>query len=139
MYQSISSIKHLFFSFSSDFFLYQLDFCLLIYSSLELSVAFHLASEFLFFVLFQMLWMLVTVNKAKFLLRKILLTFSKIYALEWILVTVYKNEFTSWKTLITFKCSPIWPFTFAIIFFSEESSIVIKETRTKISYFLCVY
>ena len=42
--------------------------------------------SFCFFVLFRLLWILVTVNKAKFLLRKTLLTFSKIPALGWMLV-----------------------------------------------------
>ena len=48
-----------------------------------------------FFVLFRMQWMLVTVNKARFSLRKTLLTFSKISAMR---CAVYKIEFAPWKT-----------------------------------------
>ena len=47
---------------------------------IEFSITFHLVSEFLFFVLFRILWMLASVNKAKFLVRK---TFNKIPALLW--------------------------------------------------------
>ena len=45
--------------------------------SLESSVTFHLVLEFLFFVLFRILWMLATVNEAKFSLRKTLATLVK--------------------------------------------------------------
>ena len=69
---------------------------------------------FLFFVLFQLMWMLVIVNKANSSLQKGLLTFSKISTLGWMLVTVCKTEFTSWKTLITFTCTLICPLTSAI-------------------------
>ena len=44
----------------------------------ESSVTFYLDLEFLSFLLFGMLWMLVTVNKAKCSLRKTVITFSKI-------------------------------------------------------------
>ena len=44
----------------------------------------HLVSEFLFFVLFRMLRMLVTVSKAKFSLRRTLITFSKIPSECWL-------------------------------------------------------
>ena len=40
-------------------------------------IGFYLVSEFLFFVLFQRLWMLVTVNKAKFSPQETSITFSK--------------------------------------------------------------
>ena len=53
-------------------------------------------------MLFQTLWMLVvTLNKTKFSLRKILLNFSKISVFGWMLVIVRKIEFTSWQILIT--------------------------------------
>ena len=73
----------LFFSFSSDFFVYQLDSSVFwpvwVFSFLLLSI---LGSscfiEFLFIVLFRTLGMLVNVNKAKFSPRKILIIFSRI-------------------------------------------------------------
>ena len=95
MYHSNSCIKHLFFSFPSDVFTLSPWFiCLLSCSSLKLSVAshfvFHLVSDFLFFVLFWMQWIQVTVNKAIFLLRK---TFSKIPVSGTLCI-----QSTSWKT-----------------------------------------
>ena len=80
MYQSNSCIKHLFFYFPSDFFTLSTWFlCCLTRLSLEFPVAFHLVfhfvSDYLFFVLSWMYWILVTVNKAMFSLWK---TFSKI-------------------------------------------------------------
>ena len=57
------------------------------YSFESFLTAFHLFSEFLFPVLFLVLWMLVTVGKVKFSLQKILITFNKIPALLQILVT----------------------------------------------------
>ena len=59
IHQSISCIEHLFISFSSDFFIYQLDF-FVFWSvwALTFSVAFDIVPEFLFFFLFfRMLWM----------------------------------------------------------------------------------
>ena len=50
----------------------------------------YFVSEFLFFVLFRMNWMLVTVNKVKFSLRKTFIIFSNIPAKE---CSVYKTEF----------------------------------------------
>ena len=48
-----------------------------------------------FFVLFQMQWTLVTVNKARFSLRKTVVTFSEISTMR---CAVYKIEFAPWKT-----------------------------------------
>ena len=107
MCQSISCTEHLSFSvrvlYSATRFL-----SLLTCFSLEFSVAFHLVSEFLFFVLFWMLWMLVTVNNALFSLWKTLITFSKIPTLGWMLVILCKMKFASRKILITFTCSLIY-------------------------------
>ena len=102
MYQSISSIEHLFFSFPSDFFIINpICLCFDLFEScshsLESYVAFHFVSEFLFFVLFCIMWMLTTVNKAKFSLRKILITLVK--SRPWlgrmlaIQISVKKNNF----------------------------------------------
>ena len=44
---------------------------------IEFSITFHLVSEFLFFVLFRILWMLASVNKAKFLVQKTLITLTR--------------------------------------------------------------
>ena len=68
-------------------------------TNLESSVAFHLASKFLFFVLFWMLSMLVTVNKAKFSLQKTVIAFSKF--------PLYKTEFKSWKTIYARLLPPL--------------------------------
>ena len=80
MYQSNSCIKHLFFSFSSDFFTLSTRFlCRLTRLSLEFFVVFHFVfhfvSDYLLFVLSWMQWMLVTVSKTIISLWK---TFSKI-------------------------------------------------------------
>ena len=90
-----SCTEHLFFSFPSDFFIYQLDFSVF---SIAFHFAFHSISEFLFSVLFWILWMLVTVNKATFSLWKKLITLSKFLIMGW---AVWKIGFTSWKTFIT--------------------------------------
>ena len=128
MCQSISCTEHLSFSvrvlYSATRFL-----SLLTCFSLEFSVAFHLVSEFLFFVLFWMLWMLVTVNNALFSLWKTLITFSKIPTLGWMLVILCKMEFASRKILITFTCSLICSLTSAIIIFSEAHGMSCFHTR----------
>ena len=62
VYQSISSFEHLF-HFSSDFCTYQVDFS--VFWALNLLYHLPFFFEFLIFVYFQMLWMLVTVNKVK--------------------------------------------------------------------------
>ena len=82
MYQSISFIKHHFFLFfqtslfinliSQSFDMFE--FC----TALNLLLGtFYLVWEFPFFVLFQMLWMPVTVNKATFSSQKTLINSSK--------------------------------------------------------------
>ena len=128
MCQSISCTEHLSFSirvlYSATRFL-----SLLTCFSLEFSVAFHLVSEFLFFVLFWMLWMLVTVNNALVSLWKTLITFSKIPTLGWMLVILCKMKFASRKILITFTCSLICPLTSAIIIFSEAHGMSCFHTR----------
>ena len=82
--KSISFIEHLFFSFPLHYFIYQLNFSVFwlawVSCSHESSLTFYLVLEFLVFVLFRMLWMLFNVNKAKFSLRKTMITFSKILA-----------------------------------------------------------
>ena len=97
MYQSNSFIEHVFFFIRllSTRFLSLLT-CL----SLEFYGAFHFGFHPVwissnFFVLFRMQWMLVTVNKARFSLRKTLVTFSEISAMR---CAVYKIEFAPWKT-----------------------------------------
>ena len=80
MYQPNSCIKHFFFYFPSNFFTLSTWFLsCLTRLSLEFPVAFHsvfhLVSDYLFFILSWMQWMLVTVNKSMFSLWK---TFSKI-------------------------------------------------------------
>ena len=128
MCQSISCTEHLSFSvrvlYSATRFL-----SLLTCFSLEFSVAFHLVSEFLFFVLFWVLWMLVTLNNALFSLWKTLITFSKIPTLGWMLVILCKMKFASRKILITFTCSLICPLTSAIIIFSEAHGMSCFHTR----------
>ena len=113
MCKSIYSIEHLLFSFPSDLFIYQLDFSFFwpvwhLSLAQRLTSAFHLVSEFLYFVLFRMLWMLVTVDKTKFSLWKI-------PAFGWI---SHKIECTSWKGLGTFTCS----LTSVIIIFSKAKA-----------------
>ena len=81
-YRSNSCIDHLFLLFFQTFFhLSNSVLCLLTCMSFEFSVVLHigfyLVSEFLFFALFQRLWMLVTVNKAKFSPQETSITFSK--------------------------------------------------------------
>ena len=81
-YRSNSCIDHLFLLFRHTFFyLSTALLCLLTCLSLKVAVAFHigfyLVAKLLFFVLFQMLWVLVTLNKAKFLPQQTLITFSK--------------------------------------------------------------
>ena len=128
MCQSISCTEHLSFSirvlYSATRFL-----SLLTCFSLEFSVAFHLVSEFLFFVLFWVLWMLVTLNNALFSLWKTLITFSKIPTLGWMLVILCKMKFASRKIFITFTCSLICPLTSAIIIFSEAHGMSCFHTR----------
>ena len=71
------------------------------------------------FFIFLMLWMLVTVNRAKFLLQKKMNPCGKTPVLVWMLVTVKKIEFTSWKILIIFTWSLMCTLTSAIIIFFE--------------------
>ena len=81
MYQSIPSFEYLFFSSSSLFFFS-------IYLPLDLlilRVNFYFVSKFLFFVLFRMVWVLVTVN---------ILKYSACYRSHTLLLS-------SWKTLLT--------------------------------------
>ena len=115
-YVLIKFFSFLFFSFRL-LYLSTRFFCLLTCLSLNFSVAFHLrlhlVSEFLFFVLFRMLWMMVTMNKVKFSLQKTMITFSKFPATGCV---VYKIEFTSWKTFTIFIRSVVCPLTSAIIF-----------------------
>ena len=96
--------------------------------SLESSLAFHLVSEFLFFVLFRMLWMLVTVDKAKFSLRKTLITFNEVLALTQMLFIVYKSECRSLKTLINLHAY-LCPLTSAIIIFSKAHDMSCFHSR----------
>ena len=78
MYQSISFIERLFFSFPSNFLICQLDFFFFwpvwALHSIKSSFTFHFV-VLKFFLLFPILWMLVTVNKAEFSLRKTFITF----------------------------------------------------------------
>ena len=115
-YVLIKFFSFLFFSFRL-LYLSTRFFCLLTCLSLNFSVAFHLrlhlVSEFLFFVLFRMLWLMVTMNKVKFSLQKTMITFSKFPATGCV---VYKIEFTSWKTFTIFIRSVVCPLTSAIIF-----------------------
>ena len=77
----------------------------------------YFVSEFLFFVLFLILWMLVTVNKVTFSLRKTFITFSNILAKE---CGVYKTEFALLETFyLTFTFSLVCPLSSVIIIFSE--------------------
>ena len=63
-------------------------------------------------------WMLVTVDKTKFSLRKI-------PAFGWMLFTAHKIEFTSWKQLVTFTCS----LTSVIIIFSKAKHVMFSGTK----------
>ena len=129
IYSSIFELKP-FFSFRVFYLLSQF-LCLLTCLSLAFSFVFLLVLKGIFwflFALFLMLWMLVTLNKAKFSLQKRLKTFRKIPALIWILVTVCKIEFTSWKTSILFKCSFSCPLISTIIIFSKAHAIACFHT-----------
>ena len=108
MYQSNSCIEHMFFSIRllSTRFLSLLT-CL----SLEFYGAFHFGFHPVwissnFFVLFRMQWMLVTVNKARFSLRKTLETFSKISAMGCAVFKILSvhhekhNSLVCWRTLL---------------------------------------
>ena len=127
-YVLIKFFSFLFFSFRL-LYLSTRFFCLLTCLSLNFSVAFHLrlhlVSEFLFFVLFRMLWMMVTMNKVKFSLQKTMITFSKFPATGCV---VYKIEFTSWKTFTIFIRSVVCPLTSAIIF-SEAHGVSYFHAR----------
>ena len=127
-YVLIKFFSFLFFSFRL-LYLSTRFFCLLTCLSLNFSVAFHLrlhlVSEFLFFVLFRMLWMMVTMNKVKFSLQKTMITFSKFPATGCV---VYKIEFTSWKTFTICIRSVVCPLTSAIIF-SEAHGVSYFHAR----------
>ena len=127
-YVLIKFFSFLFFSFRL-LYLSTRFFCLLTCLSLNFSVAFHLrlhlVSEFLFFVLFRMLWMMVSMNKVKFSLQKTMITFSKFPATGCV---VYKIEFTSWKTFTIFMRSVVCPLTSAIIF-SEAHGVSYFHAR----------
>ena len=127
-YVLIKFFSFLFFSFRL-LYLSTRFFCLLTCLSLNFSVAFHLrlhlVSEFLFFVLFRMLWLMVTMNKVKFSLQKTMITFSKFPATGCV---VYKIEFTSWKTFTIFIRSVVCPLTSAIIF-SEAHGVSYFHAR----------
>ena len=75
------------------------------YTALNLHFTFHLVLEFLFFALFWILRMLVTMNKAKFSPQKSL-------------ITLVMNVFTSWKTLITFNMLTYIPTLLPLLLFS---------------------
>ena len=102
MYQSNSCIKHFFFSFPSDFFIYQLDF--FVFDLLEPWILRYFAfwvpicfGSFCF-LYFRIQWMLLTMNKVKFSLLE-----------NWNAAmgyAVYKIEFTSWKTSCLVVYSP---------------------------------
>ena len=77
-----------------------------------------------FFVLFRMQWMLVTVNKARFSLRKTLVTFSEISAMR---CALYKIEFAPWKTY-----SLVCRRTSAIIISSEAHGMSCLNTKFQI-------
>ena len=122
MYHTNSCIEHLFFSFRL-LFLSTRFLCILACLSLEFTVAFHLGfgfhlvSGFLVFLLFQMLRMLVTMNKCS--LRKTI-NLSKILVMS---CAVYKTEFTLWKAFITFTWPFVCPLDSVIIIFSKAHGI----------------
>ena len=136
MYQSISSLEHLFFSFSWNFFIYQLDFLFLwpvwALHSFESFVSYLSSCCFgvSVFVLFQMLWMLVNVNKAKFSLQNILIAFWQNPGLRVpMLVTMYNIMFTPWNILITFVHSLKCPLLSTIIIFSKAHAMSCFHTQ----------
>ena len=133
---SISSIEHLFFSFSSCFFIYQLDSSVFwsfwtLYS-LESSVTGHFSSLFWSFCA------LCFFGCCECWLLMIRLSFhvGKQWSLSvasWPwgeLITVYKTEFTPWETMITFTSLFICPLTSAIIVFSKAHCMSWFHTRS---------
>ena len=137
MYQSISCIEFLLFSFRL-FYLSVRFLCLLTCLSLEFFIyLFFVCLPFCFgvsvFVLFRVLWILVTVNKAKFSLRKALITLSKTPSLVWMLFTVYKIYIIIVFIIATFRRQLIYrlispPISTSIIF-SEALDISCFNTR----------
>ena len=137
MYQSISCIEFLLFSFRL-FYLSVRFLCLLTCLSLEFFIyLFFVCLPFCFgvsvFVLFRVLWILVTVNKAKFSLRKALITLSKTPSLVWMLFTVYKIYIIIVFIIATFRRQLIYrlispPISTSIIF-SEALDISCFHTR----------
>ena len=123
MYLSNSCIKHFFFSFPSDLFIYQLYFFVFwpvwTFNFLLLSILFW--NFCFFFIFFRMLWMLVTVNKAKFSPRKKLVTIVKSQHVPCIRLSLHHVK--------TFRCSFVYPLTFAIIIFSEAHGMSCFHTR----------
>ena len=137
MYQSISCIEFLLFSFRL-FYLSVRFLCLLTCLSLEFFIyLFFVCLPFCFgvsvFVLFRALWILVTVNKAKFSLQKALITLSKTPSLVWMLFTVYKIYIIIVFIIATFRRQLIYrlispPISTSIIF-SEALGISCFHTR----------
>ena len=82
------------FSFATNSFIFLINFCIFWWPvnvwALNFMLPCFLFWSFCLFVLFLMLWMLVSVNKTKFSQRKTLKTFFKIPAFVWMLVTVFK-------------------------------------------------
>ena len=131
-YRSNSCIDHLFLLFFQTFFhLSNSVLCLLTCMSFEFSVVLHigfyLVSEFLFFALFQRLWMLVTVNKAKFSPQETS-TFSKTSA--WVVPCIrlslhHEKYLKHSHSHLEFASS----FTSAIIIFSEAHGMSCFHTQ----------
>ena len=89
-------------------------------------------SEVSFFVLFRILWMLATVNKIKFSLRKTLITLVQSQSCLGVnLVTVYKAKFTSWKTLIAFTFSLLFARLLPPLLFSQTQMACHAFTHRK--------
>ena len=129
MYQSNSCIEQLLFSFHSYFFIYQLNFCVFqpVWDCLLLSILGpRLFRDFSFFILFRMLWMIITMSKAKFSLLKTLITFSKCLATGW---AIYKIKCTSWKAFLTLTYFLVCLLASAIIIFSEAHGMSCFHTQ----------
>ena len=67
---------------------------------------------------FQIRWMVTTVIKARFSLRKTLITSLK--SQPCLLITVYRVEFTSWKTLIACAFSLLYASLFLSLLLSQK-------------------
>ena len=112
IYQSFSSIEHLF--FSSDFFIYWLDFsvfdCLsLVVTALTRLLPSVLFRSYSFLYFFRFCECLLPWIRLGFHFEKHwYFTQNLVLSLAWMLVTVYKIEFTSRKSLITFTCSLLY-------------------------------